>query len=136
MVEAVKLALTILIAIAVAVGWTNRDRLPFVGSARYGSPAGAAQRLVELSGQGLLGGRPGSQPALGATCTATTGPAGMAENPTLAQAGVRFSFYNCRLRLRDHTTQRWCVLAGGGGGEPGVQYTGMPGTCRRPTILP
>ena len=65
-------------------------------------------------------------------CTATSRPADLAENTALAQAGVGFSFYNCRLRLRDHTIQRWCVAGGGGGGQLGVQYTGLPGTCQRP----
>ena len=129
-----RVGVVILIAIVVAVGWTNRDRLPFVRSAQHGSAAGASAWLVQVAGQGLLGGRPGPHPAAGAVCTATSPAAGLAENPTLAQAGVAFSFYNCRLHLRDHTTQRWCVAGGGGGGQPGVQYTGVPGTCQRPIV--
>ena len=129
-----RLGVVVLIAVVVAVGWTSRDRLPFVGSAQHGSAAGAGSWLVQVSGQGLLGGRPGPHPAAAAVCKATSPAAGMVENPTLAQAGVGFSFYNCRLRLRDHTTQRWCVAGGGGGGQPGVQYTTVPGTCQRPIV--
>lgn len=129
-----RFGVVLLIAIVVAVGWTNRDRLPFVGSGQHGSAAGAGSWLVLMSDQGLLGGRPGPHSAAGAVCTATGPTAGLVENPTLAQAGVAFSFYNCRLRLRDHVTQRWCVAGGGGGGQPGVQYTGVPGTCRRPLV--
>ena len=127
-----RLAVVTLFVIVVAVGWTNRDRLPFVGSARHGSAAAAGAYLVQMSDQGLLGGRPGPHPAAGAVCTATSLGAGLVENPTLAQAGVAFSFYNCRLRLRNHTTQRWCVAGGAGSGQPGVEYTGFPGTCQRP----
>ena len=122
-----------LIAILVAVGWTNRDRLPLVGSsAQHGTAVSAGAWLVQVSDRGLLGGRPGPHPAAGAMCTTTSPTAGLAENPVLAQAGVAFSFYNCRLRLRDRTIQRWCVAGGGGGGRLGVQYTGLPGTCQRP----
>jgi hypothetical protein len=129
-----RLGVVVLIAIVVAVGWTNRDRLPFVGPTQQGSAAAAGSYLVQMSDQGLLGGRPGPHLAAGAVCTATSPGPGLVENPTLAQAGVSFSFYNCRLRLRDHTTQRWCVAGGGGGGQPGVQYTGVPGTCQRPIV--
>ncbi len=129
-----RLGVAVLIAIVVAAGWTNRDRLPFVGSAQHGSAAGAGSWLVQVSGQGLLGGRPGLHPAAGVVCTATSPAVGLAENPTLAQAGVDFSFFDCRLRLRDHTTQRWCVAGGGGGGQPGVQYTTVAGTCKRPIV--
>ena len=128
-------AALVLVVLVVAAGWTYRGQLPFLGSSGYGSAAGARVWLVQVSDQGLLGGKPGPHPAAGATCAPTSRPGWVAENPTLVQAGVGFSFYNCRLRLKDHTSQRLCVAAGGGGGTLAVQYTAVGGTCQRPIIL-
>jgi hypothetical protein len=86
-----------------------------------------------MSDEGLLGGPPGPRLAAGAICAATDHPAGLAENPRLAAAGVSFSFYDCRLRLVDHTSRRFCIAAGGGGGQAVTEYTVVArGSCHRP----
>jgi len=132
----VRFTVLLLVGLVVAGGWTYRDRLPFVGSSRVGSSTAAGAWLVHVSDAGLLGGKPGRRPAVAATCKATSGFGGLRENPALAQAGIRFSFYDCRLRLEDHTTELYCVAGDGGGGQIGVQYTTVPGTCERPLIGP
>jgi hypothetical protein len=131
----VKLASLLVLVAVISVGWTSRDRLPFIGSSRIGSAASAGTWLVHVSDAGLLGGKPGALPATGATCMAAGKPGWIRENPTIAQAGIRFSFYDCKLRRADHTTGRYCVAGGGGGGQAFIQYTvASPGTCETPIL--